>query len=75
MIREQRYFKVLPGAEITFGFDFTGMILKQFSTLYLIDPLVKCCYILSQPEKDINGKVCAEGGSVSIDKKYLLEVE
>ncbi|MCK9460633.1 MAG: hypothetical protein M0R80_13425 [Proteobacteria bacterium] len=66
-------FKVLPGASITFNFDFTGMILDQFGKNWLIDPHCKSCIVLKQPEKDINGKQCVSTGSVSIDKKYLKE--
>ena len=69
-----RRFLVLPGAEITWGFDFTGMVLLQYGDNWLEDPRVKNSYVLSQPEKDINGKRCATGGNVSIDRKYLSEV-
>lgn len=70
----RRKFRVLPGSEITFCFDFTGMILEQFGEDWIEDPHCPCCLVLKQPDKDINGKICAIGGSVSIDRKYLFEV-
>lgn len=67
-----RRFRVLPGAEITMGFDYTGQVLEQFGEGWLEDTRTGH-FVLKQPEKDANGKVCAVGGSVSIDASHLVE--
>lgn len=69
----KRTFLVLPGAEITMGFDFTGQVLEQYGEDWLESPHVPGSYVLKQPEKDANGKECARGGCVTIDRKYLMD--
>ena len=73
----KKHFKVLPGAEINMGMDFTGMVLEQYGDNWLLDPrLTGCnCYVLKQPAQDANGRRCAVGGSVSIGAEHLEEVQ
>lgn len=66
----KRYFKVLDGSGVGFGLDFTGQIL-EFVNMHSAVPDYVC---LRQPEKDINGKLCAVGGIVHIDLNKLEEV-
>lgn len=70
----RRRFRVLPGANISMGRDFTGLVLEQYGDDWLEDPRVPGSYVLRQPEQDVNGNPCAVGGNVSISRHLLEEV-
>lgn len=61
-------YKVLPGCNLGFCIDFTGMILDAWYLDHSLESIT-----CAQPPQDINGKKCV--GNVTIGVRYLEPVE